>query len=238
MPGLTRQYFVGKLCSFCLLLTVSALAAPDARPDTRLDPLLHGVENHYNHSQTLRLDFFETYSVPRRPAQVDRGTLFLRKPGKMRWDYAAPAGKVFVSDGKNVLLYTPGNNRLEKSRLKESEDMRAPLAFLLGKLNFFKEFRSFTSRPEGASTWISATPNSDQLAYKQVDFLVAPDFHIERVRVTGQDHSILEFTFTNEQANVPVTPSMFTFTPPPGTDIVEDNDRDNNRIDPKREAQR
>ena len=234
MPRVTRQDFVGKLFPLLFLLVLPALPATDAR----LDPLLHQVESHYNHAQSLKLDFSETYTVPRRPTQVERGTLFLRKPGKMRWDYAAPAGKVFLSDGKNVLLYTPGNNRLEKSRLKESEDMRAPLAFLLGKLNFFKEFRSFTSRPEGASTWISAAPNSDQLAYTQVDFLVAPDAHIERVRVTGQDHSVLEFAFTNEQVNAPVTASMVAFQPPPGTEIVEDTERGDLKLEaPKREAQ-
>jgi outer membrane lipoprotein carrier protein len=225
-----RQYIVGKLLPLCLILGFSGLAAPDAR----LDPLLHSVENHYNHAQSLKLDFSETYSVSRRPTQVERGTLFLRKPGKMRWDYAAPAGKVFLSDGKNILLYTPGNNRLEKSRLKESEDLRAPLAFLLGKLNFWKEFRSFTSRTEGDSTWISATPNSDQLAYSQVDFLIAPDAQIHRVRITGQDRSILEFTFNNEQVNAPVTVSMFTFTPPAGTEIVNDEER----VDTKHEAER
>jgi outer membrane lipoprotein carrier protein len=230
---LARQAFVGKLFSLFLVLASMALAAADAR----LDPLLHQVENHYNHAQSLKLDFSETYSVPRRPTQVERGTLFLRKPGKMRWDYAAPAGKIFLSDGKNVLLYTPGNNRLEKSRLKDTEDMRAPLAFLLGKLNFFKEFSAFTSRPEGAAIWISATPNSDQLAYKKVDFLVAPDARIERVRVTGQDNSVLEFTFSSEQVNAPVTASMFAFNPPPGTDIVEDNERIEPKLGPKREAQ-
>lgn len=205
-----------------------------AAPDARLDPLLHRVEHHYNQVQSLRLDFSETYSVARRPTQVERGTLFLRKPGKMRWDYAAPAGKVFLSDGKNILLYTPGNNRLEKSRLKETEDLRAPLAFLLGKLNFWKEFRSFSSRPEGDSTRVTATPNSDQLAYTQVDFLIAPDARIHGVRITGQDRSILEFTFNNEKVNAPLSPSMFAFTPPPGTEIVEEKEK----IDAKHEAER
>ncbi len=213
---------MSKLLPVWLALGVSLMAAPD----TRLDPLLHGVENHYNHTQSLRLDFSETYIASRRPAQVERGVLFLRKPGKMRWDYAAPAGKVFLSDGKSIFLYTPGNHQLVKSKLKESEDLRAPLAFLLGKLNFWKEFRSFTSRAEGDSTWVTAIPNSDQVAYSQVEFLVAPDTTIRRVRITGQDRSVLEFTFSNEQVNAPVIPSMFAFTPPPGTDIVDEDPQD------------
>lgn len=211
---------MSKLLPVWLTLGVSLIAAPDAR----LDPLLHSVEGHYNHSQSLKLDFSETYTVSRRPTQVERGVLFLRKPGKMRWDYTAPSGKVFVSDGKNVLFYTPDNHRLVKSKLKESEDLRAPLAFLLGKLNFWKDFRSFSSRIEGDSIWVTASPNSDQAAYSQVEFLVAPDSTIRRLRITGVDRSVLDYTFSNEQVNAPVSPSMFAFTPPPGTEIVEDKD--------------
>jgi len=209
-----------------ILLSLAALGATallGATPDTRLDPLLHGVETRYNHAQSLKLDFTETYSMARRPSQVERGVLYLRKPGKMRWDYAAPAGKVFVSDGKNVFLYTPDNHQLEKSKLKESEDLRAPLAFLLGKLNFWKEFRSFTSRAEGDAVWVTAQPNSDQAAYTQVDFLIAPDSTIRRVKITGLDKSLLEFVFSNEQLNAAVAPAMFAFVPPAGTKIVEDD---------------
>jgi outer membrane lipoprotein carrier protein len=74
----------------------------------------------------------------------------LRKPGRMRWDYSQPKGKLFISDGKFMWLYTPAENRAEKMKLQESDDMRAPLAFLLGKLNFQKEFRNLQARPEGA----------------------------------------------------------------------------------------
>jgi outer membrane lipoprotein carrier protein len=217
-PG--RVYpFVSRLALVCLL---AALPAFSAKPDARLDPLLHGVENRYNHSQSLKLDFSQVYSVARRPAQVERGVLYLRKPGRMRWNYTAPAGKVFLSDGKNVFLYTPDDKRLEKSKLKQSEDMRAPLAFLLGKLNFWKEFREFSSKPDAAGIWVTAIPNSDGLAYSQVEFLIAPDYRIIRVKVTGQDRSMLDFTFANEQLNFAVSPSLFAFVPPPGTEIVDE----------------
>ena len=73
----------------------------------------------------------------------------LRKPGKMRWDYSQPKGKLFVSDGKFLWLYTPDENRVEKMKLKESEDMRAPLAFLLGKLDFDKEFQQHPGEAGG-----------------------------------------------------------------------------------------
>ena len=61
----------------------------------------------------------------------------------MRWQYTAPAGKLFVSDGKYIYLYTPNDKRYERMPLKETEDMRAPLAFLLGRIHFNEDFREF-----------------------------------------------------------------------------------------------
>ncbi len=132
-----------------------------------------------------------------------------------------PEGKLFLSDGKDVFLYTPDDHRAKKSKLKESEDLRAPLAFLLGKLDFHREFKSFEVRREGSASWIVATPKSASLAYTKVEFLATPDGEILRVLVTGQDQSKLDFAFSNEQLNASVAPSLFAFHPPPGVQIVE-----------------
>jgi outer membrane lipoprotein carrier protein len=200
----------------CFLIAIPAFSAgPDLREQLR------AIENRYNRAQSLTLSFSENYAASRRPARTESGILYLRKPGRMRWEYADPAGKLFVSDGKNVFLYTPGDSHAEKSKLKETDDMRAPLAFLLGKLDFDKEFKSFTTTESADGTWIAAEPKSPNLAYTKVEFLAAPTGEIHRVRVTGQDMSRLEFSFTNEKLNAPVTPSLFAFQPPPGIPVVE-----------------
>src|SRR5258708_30722619 len=113
----------------------------------------------------------------------------------MRWQYSSPKGKLFLSDGKFVYLVTPDSNRVQKMKVKESEDMRAPLAFLLGRLHFEKDFQNFQTRTEGADTWITADPKSADLPYTKVEFQVTPQFQIRRVVVTGQDFSVLHFQF-------------------------------------------
>jgi outer membrane lipoprotein carrier protein len=205
----------------CLLLSALPALAADLRADAGSSLLLKNIENRYNRAQSLKLAFTEVYAGPRRPAQTESGNLYLRKPGRMRWEYAAPAGKLFLSDGKEVYLYTPDDNRAEKSKLKESDDMRAPLAFLLGKLDFSKEFQRFQFRAEGPDTWITAEPKSQNLAYKQVEFLASATGEIRRVSITGQDNSKLSFTFSGEQLNAPVAPGLFVFRAPPGVALVE-----------------
>ena len=202
------------------VLVVSAFAG-----DANLDSLLKGVETRYNRAKTLQVLFHEEYT-PSGPGggparRSESGRLMIQKPGRMRWDYSQPKGKLFISDGKFIWLYTPAENRAEKMKFQESDDMRAPLAFLLGKLNFAKEFRNLQARPEGADTRIVAEPKTDNLPYSAVEFVVTGENRIREVKVTGFDNSILDFTFDEERLDPPLDGNLFQFQAPPGAEVVE-----------------
>lgn len=197
-------------------LVVRAFAA-----DASLDALLKSLESRYNRAQTLQVQFVETFTGVGQPRRSEAGTLYLKKPGRMRWDYTSPQGKLFLSDGKQVYLYVPSTRRVEKMKLRESEDMRAPLAFLLGKLNFQKEFRNIQEHLQGTDRLITADPKSADLPYSKVEFLVSPEMQIRQLKVTGQDQSILEFVFSHERVNPSFDSKLFNFRMPPGAELVE-----------------
>lgn len=201
-------------------LWVSLACLPMQAADANLQSLLKGIEQRYNRAKTLKIQFTESYSVGGKARKSESGELTLRKPGRMRWDYTTPPGKLFLSDGKQVFLYTPDSHRVEKMPLKESEDMRAPLAFLLGKLDFSKEFRDFSLKPEGANFVVAAKAKTDKLPYEKVEMLVTPDYQIQRLVVNGQDQSILTFQFAQEKLNPPVEDAQFKFQMPAGATLV------------------
>ena len=203
-----------------IALWVSLAAAPLSAASADSKPFLKGIEQRYNHAQTLQVEFNETYTVQGRARKSETGILTLRKPGRMRWDYSAPPGKLFLSDGKDVYLYTPDNHRVEKEALKASEDMRAPLAFLLGKLDFSKEFRDFYMQPEGANRVVTARAKSDKLPYEKIEMLVTPEYEIRRLVVNSQDGSILTFLFDHEKVNPAVNDTQFKFQLPAGAQLV------------------
>jgi outer membrane lipoprotein carrier protein len=190
--------------------------AADAPVDKDIVRILKGVEDRYNHVDTLQVAFAETYTNHGRKL-TENGELFLRKPGRMRWQYKIPAGKLFGSDGKFAYSYLPDENRFDKMSLKGTEDMRAPLGFLLGKLQFEAEFRDFHALPDGdTSTFITALPKSDKLPYSEVTFLIDPNFTIRWLNVKRDDGSQLEWSFSAEKRNPPLAESMFKFAPPLG----------------------
>lgn len=226
MPALQANFHVltdANVISFVSLIRLMIWLLPVslAGQTPSLGPMLKAVEARYNHAQTLQVLFHEAYTGPGQARRTESGTLQLRKPGRMRWNYTSPEGKLFVSDGKFLWLYTPTNHQVEKMKMTESDDMRAPLAFLLGKLHFDKEFRNVHGSPAAGGTRITADPKTDSLPYTKVEFVVGPDSQIRRVQVTGYDQSVLEFDFDQEKLNPPLEAKLFQFRMPPGAELVE-----------------
>ena len=197
------------------LLAVSAFADAPLN-QSALNDLLKQVEAHYNHAKTMQVSFSEQYTPAASPRRTEAGILYLRKPLRMRCEYTLPKGKLCVSDGTNLYLYTPSDNKAMKQKLKESltEDMQAPLAFLLGKLNFSKEFKNLQAVPEGNGIRITCQPKNDMFA--GIEFLIAPDKRIEDLKITYVDHSILDFAFSDEKQDPPLSDKLFAFQLPAG----------------------
>jgi outer membrane lipoprotein carrier protein len=189
-----------------------------------VDELIQRIEARYNNARTLQVNFTETYQVAGHPRPPESGTLTIKKQGKMRWDYSHPEGKLFISDGRNVFLYTAGDNRVEKVPLKNTEDMRVPLAFLLGHLDLKREFKDFQTRPGEGGTWLDAWPKTDHTPYTQVDMLVDASGEIRELKVAGRDQSVVAYTFSGEKLNPTVPDQLFRFTIPAGAQVVDSVD--------------
>ena len=195
-------------------LAALALAVPD------LPTLIKLTEARYNSIRTLECGFEQRELFGNRARRVESGKLSLRKPGRMRWEYEHPSGKLFLSDGKNIYYFNPATNRAERSRLKETDDFRAPLAFLLGRLDFRKDFKDLTLRQENGRNWVSAIPKSDRLPYERVEFGLSDLGLIEALLVVNRDGTSMDFHFPDQVFNPSVADSKFRFELPPGAELV------------------
>jgi outer membrane lipoprotein carrier protein len=196
------------------LVTVGILGAAAEPAD--LQRTLKGVEDRYNKIQTLQVKFTESTTSHGR-TRTESGNLYLRKKGKMRWEYAS--GMLFVSDGKFIFSYYPEEHRYEKMTMKETDDMRAPLAFLLGEVNFERDFGKYDTKQQDGGVLVTALPKSDKFPYTQVTFLIAPDATIRRLEVKLQTNDLIVFTFEGEKKNPLLSDALFKFTPPPGAEL-------------------
>jgi len=201
-----------------------AVSAAEALPNVHV--VAHAVDEHYNQLRTLEADFTEIYQGGGLQ-RTESGTLRLKKPGKMRWDYRSPQEKLFVSNGTDAWLYLPQERQVRKSSLKKMEDLRSPLAFLLGKTKLEKELDGLSFAPDvqawqAGNSVLRGVPRGMEDRVEQVLLEISPDNHIVRILIQGLDDSTTEYRFTQQKENVPMPDGQFHFTPPPGSETIDD----------------
>jgi outer membrane lipoprotein carrier protein len=183
------------------------------------DAVVRRVDDHYNHLSSLRAHYVEHYTGMGMD-RSEEGTLLLKKPGRMRWNYAEPVGKVFVLDGKFAWFYTPGDAQATRVPAKQLDDLRSPLRFLLGHTQLKKELDNLTVVAVGSGFQIAGVPKGMEQRVKLLSLGVAATGAIETMRLEEVDGAVTEFVFSGIQENVPVKDADFVFTAPVGVAVV------------------
>ena len=202
-----------------LLLCFGSLAA-----QTDVHDLAAKVDQHYDHIHTLRAQFTETYTGAGM-SRTESGTLLLRKPGQMRWDYDQPHRKLFVTDGRTAWFYVPGEQQARRTPAKQLEDLRSPLRYLLGKTKLEKELQGLSVASDvkpvdAGDVVLRGVPKGMGERVAQTLLEVTPDGLITRVVVEELDGSITEFRFLHQRENVEIPEQQFHFVPPAGVEVV------------------
>ena len=210
-----------------LLLLVAASAAAGAED---VHSIAAAVDEHYNHLRTLQAEFAEEY----RGAGMERreaGTLWLakggmKKPGKMRWEYRSPREKLFVSDGRDAWFYVPDDRQARKTDARKLDDVRSPLAFLLGKSKLEKELQGLSSAPDVTAltegdTVLRGVPQAMADHVSEILLEVTPQHQITRLVIDEVDGSTTDYRFSDPKENIEIPAGRFEFVPPAGTEVVE-----------------
>jgi outer membrane lipoprotein carrier protein len=184
-----------------------------------------GVDAHYNHLRSLEAEFTEIY----RGAGMERtesGTLWLKKPGKMRWEYRSPREKLFVSDGRDAWFYVPEDRQARKTDARKLEDIRSPLAFLLGKAKLEKELRGLSLAPDIAplaagDVVLRGVPTALADRVSEIVLEVAAERQIARIIIQDVDGGATEYRFTGQKEGVAIADGRFAFKPPAGVEAGE-----------------
>lgn len=186
-----------------------------------------GIDARYNGMKSLRADFTETYSGGG-IRHSESGTLWIKKPGKMRWDYASPRNKVFLTDGVTAWFYVPGERQARRTRLKNLDDLRSPLRYLLGRTRLEKELRGLSLapdvRPESAGDVVlRGVPVGLEDRFSQVLLESDAQGFLRRIVMQELDGSTTEFRLDNQRENLAVSDAEFSFRPPPGVEVLQSN---------------
>src|ERR1700686_4514151 len=216
--------FVQTVTVLIVLIVITA-AIPVRLPGEAVKALARAVDDHYNHLRSLQADFTEIYRGDG-AERVESGTLWLKKSRKMRWEYRSPREKLFISDGQAVWFYLPAERQLRKTTLKKLDDVRSPLAFLLGKTKLENELRGLSkvvdqSPLSPGNTLLRGVPQAMVGQANEVQLEIMPSNQIVRIVLLEADGATTEFRFAGWKENLELSDSRFQFTPPPGVETVE-----------------
>lgn len=216
-------YFVARAL-FLTAMTIGLCTNLRAQASPDVHAVAQKVDKYYNGLHSLRVHFAESYDGLGMN-RSESGVLILRKPGRMRWDYESPAGKVFLIDGKFAWFYTQGSPQVQRIPAKRLDDLRSPLSLLLGHTQLEKEFTGLRleQNSQNQNTFVlTGQPKGQENRVRHVSLTIARSSGaITAIEIEEVDGALTHFTFTGDQPNVAVPESAFRFTPPAGITVVD-----------------
>lgn len=200
-----------------LLLSVPGLVSVDAE----LDRLVDGLQAKYNRLTSLSAAFVQIHTQPGEGVRRESGRLLLKKPGRMRWDYDGPEKKLYLSDGKSVYEYVSTDGFATRMSLRDSDDWRAPFAFLLGRGNLRSDFKridfDLESPSRAGNRVLRLIPKREQ-EFKVLLVEVDPvTLQLVRLSFVDRQGARSDFLFSGMQENVPAAEARFAL--PTGIEV-------------------
>lgn len=205
-----------------LLLTGGAVTAQEPKPESAARVVAR-VQKYYDATHDLRAKFDQQIGAVGRAPQQASGEVWLKKPGKMRWDYVTPEKKLMVSDGSTLWVYEPEDEQAYKQTLSGNA-LPAQVSFLLGQGKLAKEFDASLTKVDGlgpGEVAIKLVPKVGTAAYRYVVFVVdAKSGQVQRTIIYDQQGGTNTLRFSDVRQNQGIPDAKFKFSPPKGTHIL------------------
>jgi outer membrane lipoprotein carrier protein len=188
--------------------------------------LARDLQARYERIQSFSADFEHVYEggVLRKKV-TERGTVIVRKPGQMRWTYAAPEKKEFVSDGRKLYSYIPEDKQVIVSAIPPADEASSPALFLAGKGSITRDFTPSHASVPGLGPdedAVQLVPKRPQDEYDWLVLVVARgSLDLRRLVTSDAQGGTSTFVFSRFRENVPLAADAFTFKIPRGVEVID-----------------
>jgi outer membrane lipoprotein carrier protein len=203
-----------------LLLSATLGLSGQTTPKPSAEEVAAALQKKYDTIRDFSADFVHRYEGGAlRRTREERGTLAVKKPGKMRWDYKSPDEKLFVSNGARFYQYFPADNRVIVS--PAPEDDQPAVSFLSGRGNLTRDFAITFVNDPGGEWRLRLLPKNPQTEYDWLEITAARDtLRILSLTVGERTGSRSTFTFANFKENPGLADKLFEFSIPRGAEVT------------------
>ena len=203
-------------------------------PERSPEDLQQALQRRYELVLDFSADFIHTYEGGMlRTRLAERGTMLIKRPGRMRWDYREPERKLYVSDGELLYSYLPEDRQVIIGRLPDENEATTPALFLAGAGDFVDDFTAAfdaVQDPPPNSYVLRLTPTRTERDFEFLTLVIdASTLAIVRLISYDLQGGISTLFFSNLQENLGLSDTPFTFEIPPGTDVIDTTRSDTRR---------
>ena len=209
-----------------LLLSLTLLAACAPASAETLDDVVRDVEAAYGRMTDLRAEFTQNaFNKSLNQTIPAQGVVYLKKGGKLRWEYKEPTPQEIVSDGKKLWVYTPALGQVNVGEATEA--LAGPAgSFLAGlgrlRAEFAVRFLNPAEPRDGEGNWVlDLTPKRPlPTLARLVLSMDAKTWELRRAVVYDQFENTVTMRFTKVAINSGLPDRLFTFEAPKGVATV------------------
>ena len=221
-----KRFLSATLIVFTLAAQVGGQA--QSQPGASPDAVARNLQARYQGVRDFAADFEQTYrGGVLRTHTSERGTVKIKKPGRMRWESTSPEKKEIVSDGKKVHTYIPADRQVFVSDVPSDDSASTSALFLAGKGDISRDFTAaFTDTPVPGATALKLTPRKAQPDYEYLVLAIDPKTSQIRALVTrDRQGGTATLVFSNMKENRQIADKEFVFHIPRGVTVVTDDGR-------------
>ena len=197
--------------------TIAPVSAP---MKSDLKQVLSRLQRHYRDTNSFSAKFNEEIATVGAPKRERGGTVSFRKPGRMRWEFAAPEVQTIVSDGEMLYSYDPELNQVVQTPLKQAIKSSSATSFLLGMGNINRDFKAAFANSVASDGLVHLLLDSKAGGYKIEIGLDPKSYNLMTLTLTDQLGDVTKVDFSDIHNNVELPDSTFAFKTPAGADIV------------------
>lgn len=211
------------LLAASILMTGTALLAALPQLPPAPAALAQMIQTHYAGVHSFTASFTHTFKGGLLPqTTVERGSVKIQKPGRMRWTYDPPNQKEFVADGKVLYSYVKADRTCYVTDLPAGDAVSTAVLFLAGKGDVVRDFRAAASPSDSPTEWrVQLTPKTPQTEFTQLTLGVEPKtLKLVTMETVDADGGVSTFRFEKLRENVSLADRDFAFTPPKGVDVI------------------
>lgn len=206
-----------------LLPWVLVIAGGGGEPEVSPEALVAAIQLRYAGVRDLRGDFVQySFVAALDREEVSRGTLAVKRPGRMRWEYTEPEPRVISIDGEYLRIYSPGDRQLQIAPLAKGAFSPTPMDFLLGdaKLDQVFEPRSIEAVEPGERA-VRLVPR-EEAAFEFMELRVGEaDKELRESLLVDLFGNRTRVRFLDLVENSGIEDEVFAISVPDGTERIE-----------------